>query len=601
MNQSAIRLTTFIALIASFSWLLSLTFNSHAVSDQETLIWVRYNNQAQLSQLSAYDLWEIDPQTQEALILVSSLDLQELQNSDWSIRIDDVATTAFNTPLDQRTAETFFGGYRTTSELYTDLNLQATTYPHLAELVDYGDSHCLTSGGCTTPGSDEIAGYDLYALRLTNEATGGTSVISGTQVISGTKPVFFLMAAIHAREISTAEVAMRYADWLLSRYGTDADVTWLLDYHEIWVIPVANPDGHEIVWLGEQNSGTPYYHRKNVNMTGCTTWPSQSSNHFGIDLNRNHSSLEWGTTGVSTSPCASTYGGTGAGSEVEIQHVEALIKDLIPDQRGSNVNDAAPADATGIFIVLHSYGEFVLWPWGNSYRQTSANDTEIEMIGEKFAAQTGYFGCQPGVDTWCLGAVSGASEDWVYETLGIPAYTFELGREFFVPFSTMENEQWPENLPAFFYASKIADHPYQRIHGPDVTAVFTASNSTHITVTATLDETTTGGQATADGRYAIGAPLSATPLLTGTLSALGSGVSVSRTLVTETSTTGGVRGAINISSLDDGRYLLFIYGLDELGNEGPPTAIWITVAAETEPPTEPVSNSAYLPLISKNP
>jgi hypothetical protein len=39
------------------------------------------------------------------------------------------------------------------------------------------------------------------------------------------------MANIHAREITTPELAMRFLDLLLEDYGFDADITWLVDYH----------------------------------------------------------------------------------------------------------------------------------------------------------------------------------------------------------------------------------------------------------------------------------------------------------------------------------------------------------------------------------
>jgi carboxypeptidase T len=65
------------------------------------------------------------------------------------------------------------------------------------------------------------------------------------QAITGTKPIFFLMAAIHAREYTTAESAMRFAEQLVRGYGRDPDATWLLDYTEIHVVPQANPDGRK--------------------------------------------------------------------------------------------------------------------------------------------------------------------------------------------------------------------------------------------------------------------------------------------------------------------------------------------------------------------
>ena len=56
-----------------------------------------------------------------------------------------------------------------------------------------------------------------WALHITNQA------------IPGPKPVFWYDAGIHAREIATPEIAMRYISWLLDNYNTDPDAHWLVD------------------------------------------------------------------------------------------------------------------------------------------------------------------------------------------------------------------------------------------------------------------------------------------------------------------------------------------------------------------------------------
>jgi tetratricopeptide (TPR) repeat protein len=40
---------------------------------------------------------------------------------------------------------------------------------------------------------------------------------------------------------------------------------------------------------------------------------------------------------------------------------------VIPDQKGPNVNDPAPSNTTGVFIDVHTYGGYVIWPWGHTY------------------------------------------------------------------------------------------------------------------------------------------------------------------------------------------------------------------------------------------
>ena len=87
---------------------------------------------------------------------------------------------------------------------------------------------------------------------------------------------------------------MRMIDYLLNNYDTDADVRWLVDYHDIWLMPEVNPDGHHIVEAGG-GGNSPYMYRKNGNNVGgegCS-WPPTAFDHFGVDNNRNFP-FQWG-------------------------------------------------------------------------------------------------------------------------------------------------------------------------------------------------------------------------------------------------------------------------------------------------------------------
>ena len=139
---------------------------------------------------------------------------------------------------------TFYGGYKTVEEIYAFLDEKVAESPNLVEKVDIGDSWCKANpGACTLP--SPWNGYDLYALHITNRN------------IPGPKPVFWADGGIHAREIATPEVVMRMIDYLLDNYDTDADVHWLVDYHDIWLMPDVNPDGHHIVEAGG-GGNSPY-------------------------------------------------------------------------------------------------------------------------------------------------------------------------------------------------------------------------------------------------------------------------------------------------------------------------------------------------------
>src|SRR5215213_1323325 len=179
--------------------------------------------------------------------------LERLRNAGQRAEIDTPRTRAeFSS-----TAAFFNQGYRTVEEIYADLDAMVADHPSIAELVDAGDSWCKTQGGCLLPLGSSIAGYDLRAIHITNRA------------ILGPKPVVFWIAAHHPREIHTPEIALRYIHWLLDNYGSNADATWLVDYHDIWVIPLGNPDAHKVVEFG---GNSPIWQRKNLNIIDSAPW-----------------------------------------------------------------------------------------------------------------------------------------------------------------------------------------------------------------------------------------------------------------------------------------------------------------------------------------
>ena len=127
------------------------------------------------------------------------------------------------------TYATFYGGYHTVAAHRQHLSDVAAAYPALATVVDYGDSWLKTKGR---------GGHDLLAICITKKATGDCALSP-----TAPKPRSVLYAAIHARELATAEIAWNWIDYLTTSYGSDTTVTNLLDTTEIWVVPVANPDG----------------------------------------------------------------------------------------------------------------------------------------------------------------------------------------------------------------------------------------------------------------------------------------------------------------------------------------------------------------------
>jgi murein tripeptide amidase MpaA len=435
--------------------------------------------------------------------------------------------------------------YRTVEETYSSLSGIATSKPGLATWIDIGDSwEKVIPGG--------KAGYDLFALKLTNSA------------VPGPKPKFYLMAAIHAREYTTAELATRFAEELAAKYNVDPDVTWMLDHLEVHIVAQANPDGRKIA------EGGALWRKNTDSNDGC-----RRSTQWGTDLNRN-SSFKWNTGGSSGQPCNETYRGPSAASEPETQAIQNYALSIFPDYRGPADTDAAnPATTEGVFISLHSYSELVLFPWG--YTTTPApNSTALQTLGRKFGFHNGYQVCNGPT---CLYGTSGTTDDFTYGDRGVASYTFELGRNFFETCSFFTSNIVPKNMPALYYALKAAQRPYRTPAGPDVTSVGVSAGSVAqgapVTLSATANDTryasngwgTEPTQAIAAARYTIDLPswkATGTFAMTAADGAFNSGIE-------------NLTATISTAGLSVGRHTILVEAQDASGNWGVPTAVFLTV------------------------
>jgi len=524
-----------------------------------SLVRVFFSSLAERDQLaSTLDAQETSTSGGYVTALVSDDQLTALRAAGKRVEIDAARTALLNQPAQALAGQA--GGipgypcYRTVEETYASLSALTANYPHLASWLDVGDSwKKVTSAGA--------AGYDLKVLVLTNKSRPGP------------KPTFFLMAAIHAREYATAEIATRFAEYLASQYGHNPDVTWLLDDFQVVIMPQANPDGRKLAEGG-------IYQRKNINNTngGLCQDPGNIFDQFGTDLNRN-SSFAWGGSGSSSQPCDQVYRGPSQRSEPETTAIQAEIAALFPDQRGPALTDTVPVTASGVFVTLHSYSGQDLFPWAFT-SDPAPNLTGLQTLGRKFGYYNGYLVCQPAVNG-CLYTSAGTTDDWAYGALGVASYTFEVGTDFFEPCANFENTIWPANLPALLYALKAARRPYQDPAGPETTQLTTSANTvnpgTHITLSATADDTryASGGQPVdepvqniAAARYSVDAPAWITGTTTISLTAADGAFNAPAE---------SVRGLIDTTGWSSGHHLVFVESQDAAGHWGTPTATFITI------------------------
>lgn len=519
---------------------------------------VSYADVADLQRLvAAYDVWSVDRKGRTVVALLDAGEAAALAAEGRTLTILPGETAQVRQPPAAAASVAAgipgFACYRTVDETYADLAALAAAHPELAQWVDIGDSWRKATLG-------EPEGADIYALVLTSAAHPGP------------KPRFFLMAAIHARELTTAETATRFAERLVAGYGRDPEITWLLDYAEVHIVPQANPDGRRIAETGD-------LWRKNANDNLC------ADGRYGVDLNRN-ASFKWnvcapGEGCSSANACVETYRGSGPASEPEVQALQGYLESIFPDQRGPLDTDPAPDDAPGLYVSLHSFARQVLFPWDWSQPGTETyrapNFTQLQTLGRKFGHYYGdYEVCQAPE---CLYRLDGSVDDWIYGELGVASYTFELGTAFFQSCAAYETSVVTPTLDALLYAAKAAFAPYTLPAGPDVTAVHL---SAPFGVTGTL-----GVEALADdgryrsgpandwgveptqpisaARYTLNAPSWISAGAAYTMAALDSFDAVTETAVAE----------LDLAGLAQGRHTLFVEAQDGDGNWGPPTAAYL--------------------------
>lgn len=498
--------------------------------------------------------WRVDRESREVLIEVdNAFEWQRMQREGFEVRLDAELTGALRTPpakaVGQITGIPGYTCYRTVEETFAAAEALVAARPTLAEWIDIGDSWRKQQN---LPG-----GWDIRVLRITNRATPGP------------KPVLFLQGALHAREYVTAETVLRFGEQLLAGYGTDPDATWIIDHHDIHLLPVANPDGRKVA-----ETAATRLQRKNRNEGFCAT----GGTSLGVDLNRNYA-WNFAGSGSSSDPCASNFRGPSSLSEPETQSITAWLRNILPDQRaetslGDRVTPVS-LDATGFYVDVHSNGAGNWFPWGD-VTSTAPNGTQMQTLARKLEFYNGYQAIQ-GAFT---GAIGGASDDYTFGTLGVPAFTMELGGSDFWPAcTTYEAQIAPGTLASFRFAARIVRAPYRLPAGPELVAAAASpadlapGGSTQLTATASDARFGPGTgaeptQAVQGVEVFLQPPWTPGAVAIGSMAAVDGGFNSSQESVSFT---------LGAAQLAAGRQLVYLQAIDAAGNRGPVSAVFVSL------------------------
>jgi hypothetical protein len=336
-------------------------------------VWIDNDQQAQAVSDSNLELYSEQVTLGETDVIVGPGQLPYL----WKLGLDH-KFVSFLGPIDawKDVVSTQVDDYRFNYLRYTDMITQYETWraanPTLVSRQQIGTTY---------------GGRAIWAYRVANPV--GATTNPAALVITG---------GIHAREWISPAVCMYITDTLLNKIKTEAPYANIMRHAALYIIPSQNPDGYDYTWT------TNRLWRKNRRNNG--------NGSFGVDLNRNYGT-GYGGGGSSSNSNSDTYRGPSAFSEPETRSVRDFALTL------HNLT---------AFIDFHSYGEYIMWPWG--YTASLCPDDAIHRyVGLRMKAalqaQSG-IAYTAGPITTTLYQASGNSVDYFYSPLGALSMTMEL-------------------------------------------------------------------------------------------------------------------------------------------------------------------------------
>jgi len=113
-----------------------------------------------------------------------------------------------------------YSNYTNYSELMARMKALATNYPDIVTLTDLG------------PGRQGT--HNVWLLKISDDVGSDDP----------DEPDAMLTGVHHAREPMSLEVPLYFAEQLCAEYGSDPDVTNIVDNMELYIIPLLNPEGY---------------------------------------------------------------------------------------------------------------------------------------------------------------------------------------------------------------------------------------------------------------------------------------------------------------------------------------------------------------------
>lgn len=268
-------------------------------------------------------------------LIVTPKELKTIESKGLNFEIISRGRPFYEIQKERQGNPLFFPGYPDLTEIIDEMNETESNYPDICKVYDITETY-----GC--PETHE--GRHIYAMKISDNVEDDED-----------EPSFLMVSCHHAREIVTPVIALYSIEQFTSEYGSDPDITEVVDDYEIWISPVWNADGYEYCY---------YYD----NM-----WRKNRCPPNGVDLNRNYP-FGWDSScSGSSDPYSETYKGPSCASEPETQTMIAFTN----DRHFTKVLD------------YHSHGSEVLYGYCcHTHPFSSFFETEAEALSNA----AGYYG-----------------------------------------------------------------------------------------------------------------------------------------------------------------------------------------------------------------
>ncbi len=298
-----------------------------------------------------------------------------------------------------------------TYETYVDMMYQyETDYPNLCRVTNVGTS---------------VQGREILFAK-----------ISANVDVEENEPEVMYTSSMHGDETTGYVLTLRLIDSLLSAYGVDPEITSMVDNMEIWINPLANPDGT--------------YHGGNHTVSGAIRY-----NANWVDLNRNFPDPDEGPH-----PDGNPW------------QPETIV-----------MMDHAESHTFVISANFHGGTEVLNYPW-DTWPRRHADDNWFQDICHQYAdtaqenSPPGYMdGFDDGITNgWDWYSIAGGRQDYMNYWQGCREVTIEISNTKLLPGS---------QLPAHWYYNRISFLNYFRNALYGIKGIVTDS-ATGLPVVATI-------------------------------------------------------------------------------------------------------------------